>query len=48
LAAVTYGSGEWPERMVLGLMARGEIQPISDDPGVGAYHVSRTMVRAAS
>jgi hypothetical protein len=32
----------------LELMARGEIRPVFDDPGVGVYNVSRTMVRAAS
>jgi hypothetical protein len=45
---VTYGGGEWPERTVLELMARGEIRPVFDDPGVGVYNVSRTVVRAAS
>jgi hypothetical protein len=44
---VTYGGGEWPQRTVLELMARGEIRPIFNDPSLGLYFVSRTMVRAA-
>jgi hypothetical protein len=44
---VTFGGGEWPERTVLELMARGEIRPVFNDPSMGVYNVSRTMVRAA-
>jgi hypothetical protein len=44
---VTFGGGEWPERTVLELMARGDIRPIFNDPSLGLYFVSRTMVRAA-
>jgi hypothetical protein len=37
---VTYGGGEWPERTVLELMARGEIRPVFNDPSLGLYIVS--------
>jgi hypothetical protein len=38
---VTLGGGEWPERTVLALMARGEIRPVFNDPSLGLYIVSR-------
>jgi hypothetical protein len=44
---VTFGGGEWPERTVLELMARGKIRPVFNDPTLGLYVVSGTMVRAA-
>jgi hypothetical protein len=44
---VTYGGGEWPERTVLELLARGEIGPVFDDPSMGIYNV-RTPLRAVS
>jgi hypothetical protein len=39
---VTFGGGEWPERSVLALMARGDIRPVFNDPSLGFYIVSRT------
>jgi hypothetical protein len=45
---VTFGGGEWPERTVLELMARREIRPVFNDPSLGLYIASRTMVDAAS
>jgi hypothetical protein len=45
---VTLGGGEWPERTVLALMARGEIRPVFNDPSLGLYFLNPTMVRTAS
>jgi hypothetical protein len=45
---VTFGGGEWPERTVLELMARGEIRPVFNDPSMGVYNVIRTPLRAVS
>jgi hypothetical protein len=40
---VTFGGGEWPERTVRELMARGEIHRSLTDPSLNVYNVIQKL-----